>query len=158
MYQRFIFQFFWKIIKKKDWSEPQPDSEIQPKARGLLHMECEYFAHHIWSKFQGLSTSQPQSKRKYLKDYSTNLKEGPEATRMMFWLLEVLEDAVQVLDAYRTRLRRARGLVRPGIAGLLTGIRCSRERDSSWMYLTSFVTTRIGIVLAAVQGNYPIVK
>ena len=47
--------------------------------------------------------------------------------------------------------------VRPGAAGLLTDIECSRVRDSSWMYLTSFVTTRIGIELAAVQGNYPIV-
>jgi len=41
--------------------------------------------------------------------------------------------------------------------GLLTGIECSRVRDSSWMYLTSFVTTIIGVVLAAVKGNYPIV-
>ena len=57
----------------------------------------------------------------------------------------------QVLDACRTRLQRARGLVRPGAAGLLIGIECSRVRDSLWMYLTSFVTTRIGIELAAVQ-------
>ena len=41
--------------------------------------------------------------------------------------------------------------------GLLTDIECSRVRDNSWMYLTSFVTTRIGVDLAAVQGNYPIV-
>ena len=68
-----------------------------------------------------------------------------------FWLLEVLEDAVQVLDACRTRLRSARGLVRPGIAG----IECSRVRDSSWMYLTSFVTNLIGVVLAAVQRKLP---
>ena len=47
--------------------------------------------------------------------------------------------------------------VRPGTAGLLTGIECSRVSDSSWMYFTSFVTTLIGVVLAAVQGNYPIV-
>ena len=47
--------------------------------------------------------------------------------------------------------------VRPGTARLLTGIEYSRVRDSSWMYLTSFVTTLIGVVLAAVQGNYPIV-
>ena len=79
--------------EEKDWSDPQPDSTIQPKARGLLHMECEYFAHHIWSRFQGLSTSQPRSKWKYLKDYSTYLKEESEATRRMFWLLEELEDA-----------------------------------------------------------------
>ena len=47
--------------------------------------------------------------------------------------------------------------VRPGAAGLLIGIECSRVRDSSWMYLASFVTTRIGVELAAVHGNYPIV-
>jgi hypothetical protein len=41
--------------------------------------------------------------------------------------------------------------VRPGAAGLLIGIECSRVRDSSWMYLTSLVTTRIGVELAAVQ-------
>ena len=57
----------------------------------------------------------------------------------------------QVLDACRTRLRRARGLVRPGAAELLIGIECSRVRDSSWMYLTSLVTTQIGVELAAVR-------
>ena len=61
----------------------------------------------------------------------------------------------QVLDAYRTRLRRARGLVRHGTAGLLIDIECCRVRDSSWMYLTSLVTTRIGIELAAVQRKLP---
>ena len=68
--------------------------------------------------------------------------------------------------------------VRPGTAGLLIDIECSRVRDSSWMYLTSFVTIRIGIEgyrirdsawmylasivtprigveLIVVQGNYP---
>ena len=48
----------------------------------------------------------------------------------------------QVLDACRTRLRRARGLVKPGAAGLLIRIECSRLRDSSWMCLTSLVATR----------------
>ena len=61
----------------------------------------------------------------------------------------------QVLDACRTQLRRARGLVRPGAAGLLISIECSRVRDSSWMYLTSLVTTRIGIELATVQRKLP---
>ena len=78
---------------EKDWSDPQPDSTIQPKARGLLHMEREYFAHHIWLRFGDLSTSQPRCNQKYLEDYSTYLKEGSDATRTMFWLLEVLEDA-----------------------------------------------------------------
>ena len=53
-HQRFIFQFFWKIKKEMDWSDPQPDCAIQPKARGLLHMEREYFAHHIWTRLSGL--------------------------------------------------------------------------------------------------------
>ena len=144
------FSIFLENNKGKDWSDPQSDSAIQPKARGLLHMECEYFAHHIWSRFRGLSTSQPRSNHEYLEDYSAHQKEDSEATRRMFWLFEVLEDAVQVLDACRTQLQRARGLVRPGTAGLLTGIECSRVRDSSWMYLISFVTTLIGVVLAAV--------
>ena len=45
--------------------------------------------------------------------------------------------------------------VRPGATGLLTDIECSRVRDSSWMYLTSLVTIRIGIGLAAVQRKLP---
>ena len=45
--------------------------------------------------------------------------------------------------------------VRPETAGLLINIECSRVRDSSWMYITSFVTTRIGIELAAVQRKLP---
>ena len=44
--------------------------------------------------------------------------------------------------------------VRPGATGLLIGIACSRVRDSAWMYLTSFMTTRIGVELAEVQENY----
>ena len=41
--------------------------------------------------------------------------------------------------------------VRPRAAGLLIGIECFRVSDSLWMYLTSFVNTRIGVELAAVQ-------
>ena len=47
------------------------------------------------------------------------------------------------------------GGVRPGVAGLLVGIEYSRVRDSSCMYLTSFVTTRIGVELVAVQRKLP---
>ena len=45
--------------------------------------------------------------------------------------------------------------VRPGAAGLLIGIECSRVRDNSWMCFTSLVTTQIGIELAAVQRKLP---
>ena len=88
--------YFSNLLKnkkeEKDWSDTQSDSTIQPKARGLLYMEREYFAHHILSRIRGLSTSQPRSNHKYLKNYLTHQKEGPEATRRMFRLLEVLED------------------------------------------------------------------
>ena len=46
---------------------------------------------------------------------------------------------------------RAGAPVRPGRAGLIIGIECSRVRDSSWIYLTSLVTTRIDVELAIVQ-------
>ena len=61
----------------------------------------------------------------------------------------------QVLDACRTRLRRAQGLVRPRTAGLFIDIECSRVRNSSRMYLASLLTTRIGVELAAVQRKLP---
>ena len=38
---------------------------------------------------------------------------------------------------------------------MLIDIECSRVRDSSWMYLTSFVTTQIGVELVAVQRKLP---
>ena len=46
-------------------------------------------------------------------------------------------------------------IVRLGTAELFIDIECSRVRDSSWMHLISFVTTRIGIELAAVQWKLP---
>ena len=45
--------------------------------------------------------------------------------------------------------------MRPGAAGLLIGIEYSRVRDNLWMYLTSLVTTRLGVELAAVQRKLP---
>ena len=59
----------------------------------------------------------------------------------------------QVLDACKTRLRRARGLVRPGAAGLLTGVKYSRVGSSTWIRLTSIVTTRTTLGLVDVQEN-----
>ena len=60
-------------------------------------------------------------------------------------------------NVFFSHTKSAPASVRPGAAGLLTDIECSRVRDSSWMYLTSFVTTRIGVELAVVQGNYSVV-
>ena len=47
----------------------------------------------------------------------------------------------------RTRLRRARGLVRPETAGLPTGTEYSRVGSSTWLCPTSFVSTQIGVEL-----------
>ena len=55
-----------------------------------------------------------------------------------------LEDAVQVLDACRTRLQRARGLVRPGAVGLLKGVEHSRITDSAWHVPYLVTTTKLG--------------
>jgi hypothetical protein len=54
----------------------------------------------------------------------------------------------EVLDACRTRLRRAQGLVRPGVAGLLIGVEYSRVRSIAWDRPYHIVTTRteVGLV------------
>ena len=62
----------WNIMIE-DCFDPHRDSAIQPKARGLLHMECEFIAHHIKddSGLEHLIASmQP---RKYSEDYSKHL-------------------------------------------------------------------------------------
>jgi hypothetical protein len=47
-----------KVRKIQDSCDPQPDSPIQPKARGLLHMECDFsIAHHTKEVIRGMSTS-----------------------------------------------------------------------------------------------------
>ena len=46
------WQTFFKN-RPEDRNDPQPDPSIQPKARGLLHMECEYIAHHIGRRDSG---------------------------------------------------------------------------------------------------------
>ena len=67
------------------------------------------------------------------------IPEALESTRWMF---------SEALEARGTRLRRARGLVRPRAAGLLTGIEYSRVGSTAWVRLTSTVTTRTAVELA----------
>ena len=133
----------------KDKRYPQPDPSSQPKARGLLHMECEYIAHHIRRRNLGLEhLIASMQLGKYLEDYSRHSKDSkPEQ-----WIPEALEStqrtSSEVLNACRTRLRRARGLVRPGAAGLLTGVEYSRVGNTAWGCPTSTVTTRTAVELA----------
>ena len=82
------------------------------------------------------------------KDYSRHSKDSkPEQ-----WIPEALEStrwtSSEVLDTRRTRLRRARGLVRPGAAGLLTGAEYSKVGSAAWELPTFTVTTRTTVGLA----------
>ena len=56
-------------------------------------------------------------------------------------------------DTCRTRLQRARGLVRPGTTGLPTGIEYPRVGTSTWLCPTSFVSTRIRVEPVDGLGN-----
>ena len=79
----------------------------------------------------------------------------------MFLALSILDLAKPYLKTYclGVYLGRLGGTwtasVRSGAARLLIGIECSRVRNSSWMYLTSFVATQVGVGLAAVQRKLP---
>jgi len=140
---------FFSKTRPEDRNDPQPDPSVQPKARGLLHMEREHVAHHIKRRNLGLehliASMQPE---KYSKDYSRRSKDSkPEQ-----WILEALEStrwtSSEVLNACGTRPGRAQGLVRPGAAGLLTGMEYSRVGSIVWICPTFAVTTCTAIELA----------
>ena len=85
---------------------------------------------------------------KYSEDYSRHSKDSkPEQ-----WIPEALESTGQAfsdeLNAYRTRLRRARGLVRPGATWLLTSAEYSRVGSTTCVHPTSTITTHTVIGLA----------
>jgi len=85
---------------------------------------------------------------KYSEDYSRHSKDFEPVQ----WIPKVLEStrwtSSEVLNACKTRLRRARGLVRPGAAGLLTVMKYSRVGNTAWARPTSTVTTRTAVELA----------
>lgn len=97
-------------------------------------MEREFIMHHIKEDDLGcehlIASMQP---RKYSKDYSKHSTKN----RRILGALEALDNVFEVLDACRTQLQRAQGLVRPRVAGLLTGVEYSRVRIAYEMYLTS---------------------
>ena len=106
----------------------------------ILRFNLRLGGYSIWSA----------SSRKYLEDYSMKLFEDSERSSEH---PKHSKTPSEVLDACRTRLRRARGLVRPGTAGLPTGAECSRVGKSTWICPTSFVSTRIGVELVDILGN-----
>ena len=68
--------------RPEDRNDPQPDPSVQPKARGLLHMEREYIAHYIRRNNSGLehliASTQP---RKYSEDHSKRSKDSKPEQR-----------------------------------------------------------------------------
>ena len=85
---------------------------------------------------------------KYSEDYSRR----PVDFKPKQWIPEALEStrwtSSEVLNACRTRLRRARGPVRPGAAGLLAGVEYSKVGSTAWVHPTSTVTTDTAVELA----------
>ena len=125
------WQFFSKN-RPENRDDPQPDPSVQPKVQGLLHMEREYIVHHIRRRNSGLEhlIASMQS-GKYSEDYSRRSKDSkPEQ-----WIPKALEStrwtSSEVLNDYKTRLRRARGLVRPRTVGLSAGTEYSRVGSST---------------------------
>ena len=79
-----------------------------------------------------IASMQPKTySEDYLK-YSMDIRLGDELHKQS----KHSKTPLEALDACRIRLRRARGLVKLGAAGLLTGVEYSRVRDSTWIYLT----------------------
>ena len=109
-------------------------------------MERESIAHHI-KEDSGLehliASMQP---RKYSKDYSEH--------SMKHWriaeALEPLGNAFRSTRCLQDSTTKSSGACQTGAAGLLTGVKYSRVRDSAWMYLTSSINTQIGVELAVV--------
>ena len=93
--------------KIKDWFDFQPDSTIQPKARGILYMECDFHRIPYKKITRGLGTSQPWCSQGSTRKTPSECSSGE------------LEDVFRSTDACSTRLRRARKLIRPGAMGLL---------------------------------------
>jgi len=141
----------------EDKSNLQPHPSVQPKARGLLHMERKYIAHHIRRNDSGLehliASIQP---KKYSKDYPKRSKDSkpeqrnPEAPESARW------PSSEVLDACRTRLKSTRGLVGSGAMRLFAGVEYSRIRDGIWHVPYPLVPTQLGVELVDIQGNYSI--
>ena len=130
-------------------------------------MEREYIAHHNSRKNSGhehlIASMQPEMYSKDYSKHSMDSKDGQPAPEAPKALVAQTEDSrsfrstrqmpSEALDTCRTRLRRARGLVRPGTAGLLTGAEYSRVGSSTWICPISIVSTRIGVEPVGVRGN-----
>ena len=112
-HQRLVFQKYLKDngfkFKIQRWTLSL-NSSIQPKARGLLHMECDCSSHPIYedyfSRLQDYSSKEHHAASVQPKEVLGRQDLG-EVQRSRRQLLKYSDDCT-------IRLQRARGLVRPG--------------------------------------------
>jgi hypothetical protein len=97
----------------------------QPKAWGLLHMECEFNRTPYKRRLDNFSGHEhltaSMQPRKYSED-TFKMEFGRTRRRLQ-----------KYLEAYSTRLRRVRGLVRSGPTGLCTWRTSYRIRGGTWL-------------------------
>jgi len=115
VHQRFIVQIFWKIKKEKDWSDPQPDSYMIKIWRLEHTIATPYGARLLRAPYmikisglEHLTASKQPGAIGGLLDISEERSGGCSD------YLKYSKMLLQVLDACRTRLRRARGSSDPG--------------------------------------------
>ena len=117
MYQRFIFQFFWKIKKKK--------TEVTLSL--ILRFNLRLGGYSIWSAifyhtpYMKIFT---KGRQDYWRRSTTQLQCSSRSTRRSAIYKEDGDYSMTASGSTRrpttTQLRRARGLVRPGATGYLT--------------------------------------
>jgi hypothetical protein len=122
---RLFFQICWKTRREDSrliWPLAWFFDSTQDS--GLLHMECEFNrtpCKRILENYSGYkhltASMQP---RKYSED-TFKMKFGRPQRRLQ-----------KYSEVYNTRLRRARGLIRPGTMGLCTSYRFPRIVDGAW--------------------------
>ena len=145
-----ICQFTLRLGGYSIWSVSTSSTIYKRKNLGL---------EHLIASMQPRKYSEDYSK--YLEDYpkhSMDSKGGQQAPKAFKALVALVmgfrgsrstrRTSSEAPDAYRTRLRRARRLVRPGAAGLLMGVEYSRVGSTAWVCPTSTVTTRTAVELA----------
>jgi hypothetical protein len=119
-----IFKFLEDKSIRFKIIDPQPDSLIQPKAWGPLHMECEFHRTPYKRRLDKYSGHE------HLIDSMQPSKYSEDTFKMEFG--RTRRHFQKYSQACNTRLRSVRGLVRPGATGLRTWHTYSRIRDGIW--------------------------
>ena len=126
-----FFNFFWKIKNEKRLKWPSAWFYDSTYGLGATPYGARVLRAPYMIKISGLehlSLGATRSTWRTTRRIWRKTQKQPEGCSDHLKYSKTLH---QILDACRTSLRRARGLVRPGVAGLLIGIEYFRVRDSS---------------------------